>query len=188
MYRPLPSKRIVFLDIDGPFVTLRSTIAGLKSDPVSVAAVNEFLQLPNTWVVIASVERKLAKTAEMMSERLKNKYGLIIPQFHPQWRTGDSQELREQEVQGWLNENGRDADTDYIAVDDDPINLPGVYHIRADYDGIMADQLMFLRYLQGFVKEKEYIGWRDFAASRRKNADDLICGQDCKCEPKEASL
>jgi hypothetical protein len=169
MYHPPAKRRIVFLDIDGPFVTMRSTLAGIKYDPVSVRAVNEFLKTPNTFAVISSVERKLATEPVAMAARLKRKYHLEIPQFHEQWRTGYSCNTRQEEIQEWIDQQGGlDPDTDYLAVDDDPVNIKGVHHVKANYDGIMTDQLIYLRYVTGDLKTREYEGWRDFAANRLK--------------------
>jgi hypothetical protein len=169
MYHTPAKRRIVFLDIDGPFVTMRSTLAGIKYDPVSVRAVNEFLKTPNTFAVISSVERKLATEPVAMAARLKRKYHLEIPHFHERWRTGYSCNTRQEEIQEWIDQQGGlDPDTDYLAVDDDPVNINGVHHVKANYDGIMTDQLIYLRYVTGDLKTREYEGWRDFAANRLK--------------------
>lgn len=178
-YRKPAGKRIVFLDIDGPICTMRSTAAGLKYDPISVAVVNNFLQTPNTFVVMASVERKLHSTPEGMAERLVKKYGLIIPQFHEDWNTGRSMPLRQDEVQAWLDRNGRDEDTDYVSIDDDPVIIDGVFQCRADYDGIMTDQLLLLRLLAGKTRWREYKSWNKVADSRKKGEGDRICTDAC---------
>lgn len=167
-YRAPAKKRIVFLDIDGPFNTLRALVAGMKYDPISVKVINDFLQMPNTFAVISSVERKLRSSPEEMGKRLREKYDLKIPVFHQNWRTGTSCLLRQDEIQAWLDENGMDEDTDYIAVDDDPVNIEGVYHVRANYNGIMADQLLLLKLLKGECRWREYNDWAESAIKRAR--------------------
>ena len=129
--------------------------------------------------VADSVERKLHATPEGMAERLLRKYNLIVPQFHEDWRTGSSMRLRQDEVQAWLDKNGRDEDTDYVSIDDDPVIIDGVFQCRASYDGIMTDQLLLLRLLAGEVRWREYNSWNGTAKSRRKGADDRICTETC---------
>lgn len=173
-HRTPANKRIVFIDIDGPFVKMRSALSQLPSDPISVGALNNFLKIPNTQAVISSTERKLRNSAEAMGQRLKGKYGIDIPRFHTHWRTGDSCELRQDEVLNWLNEHGRDPDTDYIAIDDDPINIEGVFHVKADYNGIATEDLMLLTYLAGNISERELKGWREFSRKKMLEAAALL--------------
>lgn len=168
-YHQMAKRRVVFLDIDGPIVSLRSTLAKLPSDPISVDAINNFLKIPDTYVVMASVERVLKKTPEEMQERLFKKYGIEVPIFHEKWRTGDSCKERQKEIQNWMDAYGYKADTDYISIDDDPVNIEGVFQVKADFNGIMTDQLLLLRYLAGTLSYGEYMGWKEFT-EKKNNA------------------
>lgn len=140
-------KFVVFLDIDGPFINQRSAIADLDYDPIAVSVLNQVVEHPDVRIVISSVWRTIGKTAVEAAPLLQKKIGLSPKAvFHEQWRTGRNYgggpdgSFRSKELVEWLDLYREDNVT-YIAVDDDAINIPGVLHIKADYNGIPFDYL-----------------------------------------------
>lgn len=158
-------KTVFFLDIDGPIASQRSIFAGMKADPVAVACVNELFSQPNIEVVLSSTFRVVCYSAEDAIAKLNRKYQIKVINFHKEWKTyaslGSDKYGRSLEIEEWLFRN-REEGVRYVALDDDYIYIPDVIHIKADYNGIPALQLLKMKALYEERMEKDippYIEW-----------------------------
>jgi hypothetical protein len=160
---------IVFLDIDGPVQSCRSGLAGFNYDPVAAILLNEFFAQPNVKVVISSTVRALHDNAEDMRDHLYSKYGLIIKEFHPAWKTGVNYGAgdgnREREIREWLLKHF-DTNEQYVAIDDDAISIAGMTQIKADYNGIPYIELLRLRSLYDVDAIDELRSWEAWAKDK----------------------
>ncbi|AGS81975.1 HAD domain-like protein [Pseudomonas phage PaBG] len=105
---------IVFLDQDGVFVHPRSDLAGMVSDPVAVAVLNQLFALPRVRVVVSSTVRK-GKSRERMQKHLQDRG--ILCTLHDDWSTGDHIDGRHNEIAAWLDRH--DNPEDYLVLDDE---------------------------------------------------------------------
>lgn len=162
-------KTVFFLDIDGPIASQRSILAGMKADPVAVAVVNELFSQPNIEVVLSSTFRGACHSAEDAIAKLDKKYQIKVVNFHKEWKTGASlgsdKYGRSLEIEAWLSKN-RVEGVRYVALDDDHINIPDVIHIKADYNGIPALQLLKMRALYEERKEQDLLPYMEWMKNR----------------------
>lgn len=167
-------KIVFFLDIDGPIVSQRCSLAGMKADPIAVHLVNELFQQPNVEVALSSTFRNACQSAEDATFKLHKKYGIEVKKFHKEWRTGAGLGCdkfgRSLEIQEWLLKN-KEADTIYAALDDDPINIPDVIHIKADYNGIPSLQLIKMKALYDEKAKKRVIEFTEWLKTRVEPSD-----------------
>lgn len=167
-------KTVFFLDIDGPVASHRSALVGLKADPVAVTQLNELFSQPNLEVVISSTFRITCLSADDARNKLFNKYGISVINFHTNWRTGTSfgcaNSGRSREITEWLTEN-KETDVRYVALDDDPVIIPDVIHIKTDYEGLTSVNLLELKALYSQSAEKRLSDFKKWIESRLKNSD-----------------
>lgn len=159
------TRKVVFLDMDGPMQSLRSAMSGFPFDPVGVHAVNEFIQSPGVEVVICSTVRKLCDSVKGAHVRL-GKYGLRGITFHERWRTGGSLPERTDEVAAWM-ELYREPDVDYYAIDDELIDVDGVVHIKADQNGIPHRCMLYMKCVAGIIGWHEFESWDEWYATHQ---------------------
>jgi hypothetical protein len=165
---------IVFLDIDGPIQSMRSGLASLKYDPVAVAVVNNLLQVPGVRLVLASTVRSACKDPVHAAELLERKYGLRGMTFHHVWRTGYTQNCdegqsngRTKEIQAWMDEYGYEEGEVYFAIDDEPVEVNGIHHIKANYDGLPVEAIVFIQHLSGIYNDETLDAWTSFPAKMK---------------------
>lgn len=167
-------KTVFFLDIDGPVASHRSALVGLKSDPVAVAQLNELFSQPNIQVVVSSTFRITCLSADDARNKLFNKYGISVINFHTVWRTGNSfgcaNSGRTQEIAEWMEDN-KEPDVRYVALDDDPVIIPDVIHIKTDYEGLTSVNLLELKALYSQSAEKRLPEFKKWIESRLKNSE-----------------
>jgi GTP cyclohydrolase II len=98
------AERVLFLDMDGVVVTLRSHMAlgqvgGMmrKFDPIAIGYINRFCAEFDMSIVVSSVWRKSHNVPELLVAE-----GVTVP-FHKDWKTGNGRTgFRGQEIQDWL--------------------------------------------------------------------------------------
>lgn len=171
---------IVFLDIDGPIHSMRSSLALMKCDPVAVNVVNSLLRKPGVRLVLSASMRGRCKSQEHAAEILNEKFGISGMTFHEQWRTGsvmtnDEGLLngREKEIQQWLDLNGIEDNIQYYAIDDEPIDIDGVIHIKADLNGLPIEQIVFIQFLIDKATQVTFDTWTNFV--RETKIQDAQC-------------
>jgi hypothetical protein len=164
---------IIFLDIDGPVQSMRSALSGMKHDPVAVKAINELFQTPGVRVVLSSSVRIYCKEPVNAAIVLERKYSLKGIVFHDAWATGyvmngDEGKMngRTKEIQQWMDVNGHEPGETYYAIDDEPVDVPGVTHIVADYNGLPVEAIALIKFLSGKGGKQTADNWSDFVKTR----------------------
>ncbi|MFK4135977.1 HAD domain-containing protein [Pseudomonas luteola] len=174
---------IVFIDMDGPFNSMRNAMLKMRYDPVGAKAASQLLSHPGVITVLSASVRHTCRTPEEATETLKRRYGLKGMTFHSDWKTGHTLNRdegkhngRSKEIAAWIAKNGRDQGERYYAIDDEPIDVDGVHHIKADYNGLPFESIMFMKHLMGEIKEHEYTDWLVFIENRKREEAKLILG------------
>jgi len=114
--------KVIFLDIDGVFCTLRSHFAYAKKgglmchfDPTCCRLIKKLLELHNAKIVVSSVWRYDHHKVELFAKLKKHN---LFQFLHEDWRTSDLfNKIRGEEVKEWLSRHPEVEK--YIIIDDD---------------------------------------------------------------------
>lgn len=141
----MKSKKIIFLDFDGPMLPTRSYFLpkNYKThakvfDPIAVAMINRLLDVSNAAIVVSSAWAKFEGYDAVVKTLGDN--GISTSRLHDDWtipRGADScGNTREMEIKLWLAAHSEV--THYVAIDDIPMNLPGMVYVSLN-DGMLYD-------------------------------------------------
>ncbi len=127
---PSPEK-VLFLDIDGPMITQRSTFLkqiGLNKnfDPVASALVSTLLRELDAWIVVSSSWR--VRPLEVIESIFR--YNKVLTKFHPDWRTTVKHPKfsRREQILEWISRHPEVKS--WAAVDDEDLSpLSNFVHV-----------------------------------------------------------
>lgn len=120
--------RIIFLDIDGPMIPVRSyylpnqTTPATVFDPIATAMINALIDETGAKIVISSTHR--LKGRQHVFDMLTAN-GISLNHVHHDWSTMRRMTSRSDEIVDWLNRHAGEV-THYVAVDDELLEVRAV--------------------------------------------------------------